>query len=179
MEITNIIKIKTRKEWREWLFKNSKSETFCWVEVNRKKSGDGLAYLDAVEEALCFGWIDSTVKNGYQRFSKRTKNSNWTELNKIRVERLEKLGLMTDDGLSCVPKKSFEIHKEVLNAIKEDQKTYENFLKLPKSYIRIKIDNIQSHIKTDPKIYESRLQKFLENTKLKMLYGQWNYGGRL
>ena len=61
-----------------------------------------LWYLDAVEEALCFGWIDSTVKTidgvTLQRFGKRVKNSQWTELNKERCRRLEALGLMTDSG---------------------------------------------------------------------------------
>ena len=65
-------------------------------------------YLDAVEEALCFGWIDSTTKKlsdivTAQQFAKRRKNSNWTELNKKRCRRLEKLGLMTDSGRATLP----------------------------------------------------------------------------
>ena len=64
-------------------------------------------YIDAVEEALCFGWTDSSQKviEGvrYQRFSPRRKGSVWTELNKERVRRLERLNLMTDAGRSILP----------------------------------------------------------------------------
>ena len=83
-------------------------------------------YIDAVEVALCYGWIDSSQKviDGvrYQRFSPRRKNSKWTELNKERVRRLEKLGLMTDAGRSVLPNmdvNSYKIDKDIVNALKE------------------------------------------------------------
>ena len=95
----NILSVQTRQEFREWLAGHP-DESECWVLVKRGKPVDPetFYYLDAVEEALCFGWIDSTHKeiNGVrmQRFGPRKKNSPWTELNKERVRRLEKLGLI-------------------------------------------------------------------------------------
>jgi len=68
MEITNIAKVNNRHEWREWLQNNHTTEKFCWVKAVRgmwgtgSKDGEGIDYLDLVEEALCFGWIDSTSK---------------------------------------------------------------------------------------------------------------------
>lgn len=62
MEIENLIDVKTRQELREWLAENSATEKFCWVVVSVKEQLGVVQYLDAVEEALCFGWIDSTKK---------------------------------------------------------------------------------------------------------------------
>ena len=82
-----ILDVKNRFEFREWLSEHSAAEPECWIRLKRGRPDDDSVfwYLDAVEEALCFGWIDSTVRyeNGFsiQRFSPRKKNSPWTELN--------------------------------------------------------------------------------------------------
>ena len=83
----------------------------CWVTVNRTKQPrtDSIPYLDVVEEALCFGWIDSTYKGlpdgrGAQRLTPRRKGSHWTELNRQRCADLEQRGLMTDVGRAAIPK---------------------------------------------------------------------------
>ena len=64
MEIHNLLDVKSRAELREWLIQNHKTEKECWVVVKRGKPTDDNTfwYIDAVEEALCFGWIDSTTK---------------------------------------------------------------------------------------------------------------------
>ncbi|MDO4814308.1 MAG: YdeI/OmpD-associated family protein [Gemella sp.] len=182
--------IKTREGFREWLKDNSKLEKECWLRVNRSKTqlDDVVLYLDAVEEALCFGWIDSTLKKfddgpAFQRFTPRKKNSNWTELNKERVRRLEKLGLMTDEGRKVLPdmrEASFEISKEILEELKKDDDVWGNFQKLPKLYIRVRISNIQSYQKRKEfDTARKQLDKFIENTKLGKIYGEWNDKGRL
>ena len=103
MEITERLHTTSREQWREWLTENHSTKREIWISTT--KSADGLQYLDAVEEALCFGWIDSTIKAGegvmWRRFSPRRKRSPWTELNKERCRRLERLGLMTDLGVRC------------------------------------------------------------------------------
>ena len=105
----NILSVTCREQFREWLTLHAAEESECWVAVKRGKpvEPDSFYYIDAVEEALCFGWIDSIQKpiNGVrmQRFSPRKKNSPWTELNKERVRRLERLGLMTDAGRAVLP----------------------------------------------------------------------------
>ena len=78
-----------------------------------KPSPGTLCYLDVVEECLCFGWIDTTRKklpDGklIQRLTPRSKNSKWSELNKERVRRLEKLGFMTDEGRKSLPDMSLD-----------------------------------------------------------------------
>lgn len=105
MEIRNLMTFKDRMALRRWLEENHQSERECWVASYRSKVPlpDALPYLDVVEEALCFGWIDSTVKKMEdgrlaQRISPRRKNSHWTELNRLRCQELESRGLMTDAG---------------------------------------------------------------------------------
>ena len=95
-----------------------------------------LWYLDAVEEALCFGWIDSSQKviDGirHQRFSPRRKGSVWTELNKERVRRLEKLNLMTDAGRSVLPdmNEEFKMDKDIEKLLKKEN-ALDNFNSFP------------------------------------------------
>lgn len=105
MEITLLLEYKTRQELREWLTANHATAKECWVTMYRTKipRTDCIPYPDVVEEALCFGWIDSTLKRlpdgrNAQRLSPRRKNSHWTELNKQRCADLERRGLMTDAG---------------------------------------------------------------------------------
>ena len=101
--------IKTREAFRAWLINNGSTEKECYLVLKRGKptDKDTFYYIAAVEEALCFGWIDSTTRiiDGVtmQRFSPRRKKALWTELNKERVRRLERLGLMTDAGRAVLP----------------------------------------------------------------------------
>ena len=94
-----------------WFLKNSQEKHELFVKISRKKPEkcDGiLSYYDAVKAALCFGWIDSTLRNIdgvlVQRFSPRKKNSHWTELNINRCKELYKKGLMKPEGIKACPK---------------------------------------------------------------------------
>ena len=105
MEVVNLLHFATRDELRGWFEENPSTVRCCWVVIYRTKRREcnAIEYIDVVEEALCFGWIDSTMKrllNGrlVQRLSPRRKGSHWTELNKQRCANLEKRGLMTDAG---------------------------------------------------------------------------------
>ena len=89
MEISNLLPITTRKELRIWLENNHLTSSCCWVLTTRKPSPHALLYLDAVEEALCFGWIDSTRKktaSGFlaQRLTPRTRIF-YSSFNRIRL----------------------------------------------------------------------------------------------
>lgn len=186
MEIENLIRATSREDLRAWLQDNSKTEKCCWVVVSMTPKSDTLLYLDAVEESLCFGWIDGVKKKiseteTAQRLSPRSKKSSWTELNKERVRRLEKLGLMTDEGRRALPDMdpdSFIIDSIIEQRLKEDRQVYENFLAFPDLYRRIRIDTIQS-IRNQPELFASRLDKFITNTKENKMYGQWHDNGRL
>ena len=110
MEITLLLEFTQRQQLRDWLQGNHASAKECWVVMSRAKNPMGvLPYIDVVKEALCFGWIDSTLKrlpDGRlaQRLSPRRKKSHWTELNKERCRRLIQEGKMTDAGLNVIPK---------------------------------------------------------------------------
>ncbi len=183
----NILEVSNRHEFREWLAEHADSENECWVEGKRgkPKGDDQLYYLDAVEEALCFGWIDSTFKKidgrSLQRFSPRRKGSRWTELNKERVRRLEKLGLMTDLGRAVLPDmslKGFVIDPEIETALKQ-ARVYSKFKKLPPLYQRIKAYNIAFYKNRDKAAYERMLSRLIKETKAGNMYGEWNDYGRL
>ena len=105
MEVINLLHLSSRSELRQWLEENHNEEKCCWVVTYRGKRPEwpAIPYIDVVEEALCFGWIDSTLKklpDGRlaQRLSPRRKKSHWTKLNMDRCMDLEDRGLMTPAG---------------------------------------------------------------------------------
>lgn len=111
MEVVNLLHFKERAELRQWLEENHLTEHVCRVVTSRSKQPpEGvIPYAEVVEEALCFGRIDSTLKrlpDGFlaQRLSPRRKGSHWTELNKQRCAALELQGLMTDAGRNALEK---------------------------------------------------------------------------
>jgi len=186
MEIENVLRIKTRQNLRDWLEVHSTTEKFCWVIINRAPGTYLFQYLDIVEEALCFGWIDGIRKKISdtelaQRISPRKKKSNWTELNKERVRRLATLGLMKDSGLKVLPDmrpEAFSIDQAIEDRLKEDDQLYQNFINFPDLYKRIRVEAIQGY-KHEPAIFNKRLDKFIENTRQNKMYGPWNDNGRL
>lgn len=105
MKIGKKLYLKDRKEWRKWLVKNHLKESEIWVVYYKKHTNKlSIPYNDAVEEALCFGWIDSIEKRideecYAQRFSPRKAKSQWSESNIERMRRLIKEGRMTSAGL--------------------------------------------------------------------------------
>ena len=186
MDIDNLLPITTRRELREWLERNHNVSPSCWVPTTRKPSPRAVLYLDAVEEALCFGWIDSTRKKTdsgvlAQRLSPRTRESKWSELNKERIRRLNRLGLMTPPGLQCLPDmdpEAFRIDPRILEALQREPRTYANFLAFPRLYRHVRLDTIQIK-KNQPNLFKSRLEKFLIHTRANKMYGEWHDGGRL
>ncbi len=105
MQITNLLHFTDRQELRQWLESNHDRVGECWVVifVSKRPEWSAIKYVEVVEEALCFGWIDSTKKklpDGrlVQRLSPRRKGSHWTGLNIQRCLDLERRGLMTDAG---------------------------------------------------------------------------------
>ncbi|WP_020617743.1 YdeI/OmpD-associated family protein [Paenibacillus daejeonensis] len=186
MEMTNVLKVASRGELRAWLEANSRMAAHCWVIVSMTPVPGKVLYLDAVEEALCFGWIDSTKKKispteVAQRLSPRSKRSSWTELNKERVRRLERLGLMTDEGRKVLPdmdRTAFKIDPVIEQRLKEEEQVYANFMAFPVVYRTVRIDTIQS-VKAEPELFRKRLDKLIENTRNNKMYGQWHDDGRL
>ena len=183
----NILSVGTREEFREWLSAHHDTEPECWVEVKHGRPVDDAHfwYLDAVEEALCFGWIDSQHKaidgRRMQRFTPRKKNSPWTELNKERVRRLEKLGLMTDAGRRVLPamgQRSLRIDADVEAALKQ-ARCWSQFKKFAPLYQRIRAYNVAFYKKRNPDMYQQTLQHLIDETKKGRMFGEWNDYGRL
>ena len=105
MEIKGLLEFSKREQLYDWLVAHHDTAKECWVTSSRSKivRNDAIPYVEVVETALCFGWIDSTCKrlpDGRlaQRLSPRRKGSHWTDLNKQRCIRLMEAGLMTEAG---------------------------------------------------------------------------------
>ena len=99
----------TREEWRAWLVEHHASESEIWLVYHKQASGKPrIPYEDAVEEALCFGWIDSIVRRldehrFAQKFTPRSAKSQWSDLNRARFAKVVKEGRMTPAGLARSP----------------------------------------------------------------------------
>ena len=100
--------VTTGDEWRDWLEKNHNVAKEVWLLLYKKHTGKpSIPYENAVEQALCFGWIDSIVRRiddekHAQKYTPRRKRSIWSELNKTRANRMMKQGLMTEAGLAKI-----------------------------------------------------------------------------
>lgn len=161
-----------RKEWRNWLEKNHSKETEIWVDFYKVKVNKvSLKYEDAVEEALCFGWIDSTVRRidnekHMQRYTPRKAKSNWAATNKARVKRLIENGLMTESGLNSIEiakengswnrldniESLQEIPKELKDAFKDNHNAKELFEELSQSRKKQIIWYIESAKRNETKV---------------------------
>ena len=147
--------VENRLAWRTWLSANHDKESEIWLVYYKKASGKtSIGYDDSVEEALCFGWVDSIIKKideeKYARkFTPRKANSKWSESNIKRVEKMIAAGLMTEHGRALVeaakgsgnwnnpvspPKLSFELPPEFAAALAQNKKAGGNFKKLAKTY---------------------------------------------
>lgn len=188
MEAKNILNITTRAEFRQWLTENHRKETECWMVAKKGKNPpeNCVWYLDSVEEVLCFGWIDTIHKKidgvDLQKFTPRAARSSWSELNKERCRRLEKLGLMTDAGRAVLPdmsEKSFVIDFEIMSAFNANPDAWKNFNNFPALYQRVRIDSIQRDKKKDREVFEKRVKKLIEQSAQGKMFGDWNDYGRL
>ena len=182
-----LIDVRSRQEFRRWLEQNHSTETECWIEVRRGRptGNDSFWYLDAVEEALCFGWVDSIQKRvggvRLQRFTPRKPRSPWTELNKERVRRLEKLGLMTNAGRAVLPPmgpRSFRVDEDVMRALKA-ARCWAKFKRFPALYQRVRAYNVAFYKNREPITYKKALANLIAHTKRGEMYGEWNDYGRL
>src|SRR4030065_625910 len=146
--------VTNRDEWREWLSENHVAEAGIWLIFYKKEtSRPTIAYEAAVEEALCFGWIDSIIKKidamRYARkFTPRSGKSKWSPLNKKRANKMIKQGRMTEVGLAKIkaakkmglwdkdlrPRISLDIPPEFAKALARNKKAKGNFDKLAPSY---------------------------------------------
>jgi uncharacterized protein YdeI (YjbR/CyaY-like superfamily) len=148
--------VTSRDERRLWLRRNHSIAKEVWLIYYRKHAGKpSIPYDDSVEEALCFGWIDSIIKKiddekFARKFTPRKANSSWSEANKKRVRKMIKEGMMTEGGLAKIREakesgvwlKTTPARKEpvippyIKEVLKKNRKALENFYNLAKSYRR-------------------------------------------
>lgn len=183
MKITKTLYVKGRDKWRSWLSKNHLSKKEIWLIYYRKGSGKKrIPYEEAVQEALCFGWIDGIVKRiddekFAQRFSPRRKGSVLSELNKERVKMMEKSGKMTKFGYDAIKHhysngkmNEFEFPSEILKELKKDKLVWKNFNKFPSFYKKIRVSYIGRRV-DNRKEFDKRLKHFIEMTKKNKTFG--------
>ena len=190
MEVTNLLDIHTREELYAWYLENHDKVSDFWLRINRAREPfpGVVGYVDAVEVALCFGWIDSTQKRiddgkPIQHFTPRRKRSNWCWNNIERCRRLIDLSEMTPAGLAVLPEhdpKNFVFEEWVINALKADPIVWKNFNSFPGVYQRIKVDRIQHYNNTKrPEYALHMLQTLIDDTRKGKMQPGWDDGGKL
>ena len=186
MEMLRTFQATDRKTWRSWLNKNHATEREVWVVFPKAWTGKQcMSYDDAVEEALCHGWIDGIIqrvndKSYARKFTPRTNTLKWSELNKRRVAKLIQEGRMTGAGLAKIgysdpeqtrPKvrrKPLPVPGFMETALRAKQKAWENFERLAPSYQRNYVGWITAARREDTrqKRLEEAIQLLSENKKL-------------
>jgi len=179
MKISKTLYAPDRKAWREWLKNNYRKENEIWLVYYRKKTGKPrIPYNDAVEVALCFGWIDSTAKKidkdrFAQRFSRRNPGSEYSQTNKERLRKLITQGMVPKDvipGLGDIDPEKYVFPTDIMNALRANGRAYENFQKYSPAYRRIRIAYIDS-ARHRPGEFKKRLDNFLKLTEKNKQFG--------
>lgn len=156
MKMAQKLYVINRDDWRRWLEKNYEIEVEVWLIFLKKHVGKpSIPYDDAVEEALCFGWIDSIIKKideekFVRKFTPRKDGSKWSELNKKRARKMIKAGKMTAAGMKRIrnakesgewlktspPRKRLEMPQFMKEALMVNMRAWNNFNNLADSYKR-------------------------------------------
>lgn len=180
MDVGETFKGRTPASWRVWLKRNHAKKTEIWLVYHDKSSGKhSITYNDAVDEALAFGWIDSTVKklgphSRAQRFTPRRKGSPPSEMNKARVLRLIKEGRMTPAGLAAiggaVKREPLRVAPDIRRAVRAVPGAWDGFQRLPVAYKRIRVGWIEG-ARGRPEIFATRLRYFVRMTAQGKQYG--------
>src|SRR2546425_6640143 len=162
MEIGTTLYAKDRRQWRSWLARHHKTAAEIWLIYYKKHSGKPrIPYSDAVEEALCYGWIDSITKpvdedRWAQRFSPRRPSSRLSEMNRERVRRLIAARRMTKAGLARIAhvfdhesdtkrKLEWRVPPGILAALKQERATGKNIPAVPQAYKQNPVGWVDAH----------------------------------
>lgn len=179
MEITRTLRLHDRGAWRAWLAGHHAMEPEVWLVYPRKGTGQPrIAYGDAVEEALCFGWIDSTVKtldadHTAQRFSPRRAGSGYSQPNKERLRRLMAQGKVAEPvlaKLADVPLDDFVLPGDVEAALRANPAAWANLQRWSPAYLRIRaafVDDARSR----PGEFEKRLRNLIRKSEQGKQFG--------
>ncbi|MGD2027636.1 MAG: YdeI/OmpD-associated family protein [Anaerolineales bacterium] len=182
MEIGKTLYVHKREDWRAWLEENFETAGEIWLVNPNKASGKPrLLYNDAVEEALCFGWIDSIIKkleedSSAQRFTPRNPKSDFSQQNKERLRWLAKQDLIHPsirESIQPILEEEFVFPPDILAAIKANPQAWEHYQTFSPTYQRIRVAYIDSARKR-PEEFNKRLANFIKKTEQNKQIG---YGG--
>ncbi len=172
-----------RAVWRQYLEEHFETADEIWFVYPMKGSGEpGLSYNDAVEEALCFGWIDSIVKHidplhRAQRFTPRRKGSPYSRPNIERLIWLDARGMIhpkVRESVLPLIRAPYVFPADILDALRQDETVWENYQGFSEPYRRIRIAYIDA-ARDRPEEFQKRLSNFMEKTRKNMLI--IGYGG--
>ncbi|MGE5375032.1 MAG: YdeI/OmpD-associated family protein [Bacteroidota bacterium] len=182
MQTGETLYVVKRQDWRKWLRENYRTKQEVWLVYYKKDSGKPrIEYNDAVEEALCFGWIDSIVRSldeqrFAQRFSPRKPGSKYSPANKERLKdllRKKKVIKEVRETLEDLSEEEFTIPEDILAAIRSNKQAWDNFQKFSDAYKRIRIGFIEGARKR-PDEFRKRLAYFIRMTEQNKHFG---FGG--
>ncbi len=183
MKASEILYCRTRQEWRSWLAAHFEENGEIWFVFPTKASEEeGVSYNDAVEEALCFGWIDGQAnaldeRHHIRRFTPRRKGSSYSRPNVERLIWLDGQGLLHPklrESVRELIETPFVFPEDILDAIRADPAAWEHYLSFPEPYRRIRVAYIDAARGRGAE-FDKRLQSFLRKTREgKLISG---YGG--
>jgi uncharacterized protein YdeI (YjbR/CyaY-like superfamily) len=199
MSSDSVLDCKGRQEWRHWLQEHHSSAKSVWLTIHKKQGGiTGLQYEDAVEEALCFGWIDGKMKSVDKstfilRFSVRKPDSIWSVSNRDRALRLMASGQMTEAGLAKIeaarrsgkwdqPVSVKQITGEkpmpddLEKALKEDRDAWEGFSRFSNSTRYMYIYWVTSAKRPATRV--NRIRVVVENARNGITLTEYSFGKR-
>lgn len=181
-EITETIYVKNAAEWRAWLEKNHDKKSEIWLILPKKASGKPkILYNDSVEEALCFGWIDSTAKTyseeaSVQRFTPRKNNKYFSQQNIERLRVLKEDGKLLPEVEKTVQPfldREFVFPQDIINRLKKNPDAWSFFNSQSDAYKRIRIGYVEELRKNEEE-FERRLNNLIKKSAEGKTIG---YGG--
>ena len=179
LPIRNTLLVQNRCQWREWLMENHDTETEIWLVLPKKSSGkQRISYAETVEETLCFGWIDSTVKkldehHTVQRFTPRRKGSGYSQPNKERLRVMaqkEKIIKPILEKVQTILDEEYQYPDDIITALQQDEETWRNFNEFNEPYRRIRVAYVDNARKR-PDDFKKRLENLLKKTKANKKFG--------
>lgn len=178
-----VIHCPDRQQWRTWLATHFESDAEVWLVFPVKASGEaGVSYNDAVEEALCFGWIDSTAGtldalHQLRRFTPRRKGSAYSRPNIERLIRLDAQGLVhpkVRESVAGLIHTPYVFPEDILEALRQEESVWRNYTSYSEPYKRIRVAYIDA-ARNRPEEFARRLANFILKTRQnKRIIG---YGG--
>ena len=183
MENKDILYCADRQQWRDWLAEHFETRTEIWFVFPTKASGEkSVLYNDAVEEALCFGWIDGRAgtldeTHHIRRFTPRVKGSAYSRPNIERLLRMDAQGMIHPkirESVEAIIYAPFVFPEDILDALRQDETVWKNYTAFTEPYKRIRVAYIDAARKR-PAEFRKRLDHFIQKTREnKLIVG---YGG--